>query len=482
MTNEPPKGLKANLRNTYLSIPDDWFEASEKPATFKKLLFGLSFFHGVTQERRKFGPLGWNIPYEFNDTDYRISMRQLQLFIDSYDVTQWKALCYLAGQCNYGGRVTDDHDRRTLVSILGDYFRESMLDDNHRFSAEAYYAPKEGDKQSYLSHIESLPDHDDPLVFGMHRNAEITFARNETSALLGAVLSIQPATTGGGGKSADDLIDELAADTIAKVPQPFDMEAAAAKYPVMYEQSLNSVLVQELVRFNRLVSLLHSSLADLRKAVKGLVVMNNDLETLSKSLQDGQVPTMWAKVAYPSLKALGSWVADLLARLSFMQNWLDDGPPVIFWISGFFFTQSFLTGTLQNYARQQLIPIDMLTFDFEMLQGRPDVATDDGCHVDGLFIEGARFDAQKGALGESVPKVLFTAMPVIWLKVAQASTIGDRAEGFYECPIYRTLERKGTLSTTGHSTNFVMEMYLPSDKPTDHWVQRGVAMFCALDD
>ena len=484
MTCEPPGGLKANLRNTYLGIDDEWFEASSKAKTFKKLLFGLSFFHAVVQERRKFGPLGWNIPYEFNDTDFRISMRQLQLFIENYDLTQWKALRYLAGQCNYGGRVTDDHDRRTLVSILADYFGEAMLDDSHTFEGTTNYnAPGEGDKQSYLDHVISLPEHDDPLVFGMHRNAEITFARNQTSSLLSAVLSIQPAaTSGGGGKSADEIIDEIAADIISKVPQPFDMEMAQKKYPVLYEESLNTVLCQELVRFNRLIEQVHSSLAELRKGVKGLVVMSQDLEMVAKNLADGIVPALWAKVAYPSMKPLGSWVLDLLARLEFMQGWLDDGPPSIFWVSGFFFTQSFLTGTLQNFARRQLIPIDLLTFDFEVIKEQPEEPAEDGCYIKGLFIEGARWDAEAGVLGESLPKVLFTELPVIWLKVAQSANIGDRSSGFYECPVYRTLERRGTLSTTGHSTNFVMEMFLPSDKPMEHWVQRGVAMLCALAD
>ena len=73
MTNEPPKGLRANLRNAYFKLNNNLLNVTRSPGDYKKLLFGLCCFHAVVQERRQFGPLGWNIPYEFNDTDLDIS-------------------------------------------------------------------------------------------------------------------------------------------------------------------------------------------------------------------------------------------------------------------------------------------------------------------------------------------------------------------------------------------------------------------------
>jgi dynein heavy chain len=68
----------------------------------------------------------------------------------------------------------------------------------------------------------------------------------------------------------------------------------------------------------------------------------------------------------------------------------------------------------------------------------------------------------------------------IWLRPTPIASL--RRYAHYECPLYRTAARRGTLSTTGHSTNFVMSVRVPSERPARHWIKRGVALLCALSD
>ena len=322
MTLEPPKGMRANLLGSYNAMDEEWFEACDRPAEFKKLVFGVCFFHATVRERCKFGPMGWNIPYEFNDPDRFISLDQLQMFLNDrdYDLIPYKALRYLLGECNYGGRVTDDKDRRCLLAILEGFVTEDILDDKYRLSASGlYYAPPKGDLESYKTFIRSLPYNEGPEVFGMHDNADISSANAETALLLSTSLSLQPKSSGGAGKSWDEQLTELATDIASRLPELFDIEKVSVLYPVMFEESMNTVLTQELMRFNKLLGIVKKSLVDVRRAIKGEVVMSSELEALGNFMVKGWVPDMWTAVSYPSLKPLGSWVNDLLARLQFFQ-------------------------------------------------------------------------------------------------------------------------------------------------------------------
>ncbi|XP_060604387.1 dynein axonemal heavy chain 1-like isoform X2 [Ruditapes philippinarum] len=500
MTVEPPRGLKANLLKNYSNFSDDFFnttgekkkdvetdsEEKEKFSVheFKHLLLCIAFFHGCVLERRKFGALGFNIPYEFTDGDFRICVSQLKMFLTEYTHIPFKVLVYTAGHINYGGRVTDDWDRRCMMSILGDFYCKDSLDEEHKYSESGIYRQisTSMDHNGYMQYLRSLPINDTPEIFGLHENANITFAQNEAFTQLEALLKLQPKTASGGGKSREEIMEETAKRILGQVPKPFDLELVMKNYPVMYEQSMNTVLIQEVIRYNRLLSTVHKSLNDILKALKGLVVMSQELEDMSISLFNNMVPNMWAKKAYPSLKPLASWVLDLVSRVKFIQTWINDGLPTVYWISGFFFPQAFLTGTLQNFARQKVISIDTITFGFQVMREKVEELKEppaDGCYINGLFVEGARWDYIHHQLTESRPKELYTDLPILWLKPEANRKIPE--SGIYDCPCYKTLTRAGTLSTTGHSTNFVFSVELPTDKLQKHWIKRAVALLTALN-
>ena len=245
---------------------------------------------------------------------------------------------------------------------------------------------------------------------------------------------------------------------------------------------------------------MHITLVDLQRALKGFVVLSAELEAMGNACFDQRVPTSWTNSAYPSLKPLGPWFKDLMQRLTFITTWIERGTPAAYWISGFFFPQGYLTAILQNYARKYQFPIDTVSFNFVMREESSEEITakpEDGCFIYGLFLEGARWNKKQQTLVDPKPKELFSPMPTIHMLPEQNRSTPQ--SNIYRCPVYKVLTRTGTLSTTGHSTNFVTWIEVPSNKKTifrsslvsetnaqikfcdqDYWIKAGVACFCAL--
>jgi len=131
---EPPDGLGQNIKQTYSKLSEEVFDECPKPE-FKPLLYVLSFFHAVIQERKKFGKIGWNVAYDFNQSDYLISYQLISMYLKkAHDLVEeelpYETLRYLIGEAMYGGRVTDNMDRRVLTTYLTEYLGDFIFDTN----------------------------------------------------------------------------------------------------------------------------------------------------------------------------------------------------------------------------------------------------------------------------------------------------------------------------------------------------------------
>lgn len=249
------------------------------------------------------------------------------------------------------------------------------------------------------------------------------------------------------------------------------------------ENSLGVFIRQEIARFNILLSIVRSSLDNLRKAIEGTVVMSMDLEAMFNSFIDAKVPHIWMKDAYPCLKPLASWMKDLILRIEFISDWLYKGPPNTYWIPSFFFPQGFMTASLQTYARKNATAIDTLAFRTNVMpwtvsdvHAKPEI----GVYIHGLYMQGARFDDRKKCVDDSMIGKPIVEFPVLWLEPIMEEEL--KIDKAFHCPLYKTSIRAGELSTTGHSTNFVMYLHLNCEKDADYWVRRGAALLCMTDN
>ena len=240
----------------------------------------------------------------------------------NFKIVPFDAIKYLFAECNYGGRVTDSNDRRTLRSILDKYISLDVVEiNNFKFNndLESYYIPNEEKYEGYLTYIKNLPLAQSPVLFGMHQNASIIKDLNETYRLFDSILSIEGSQMKMKNKeTSNEGIDSIISAIAAKLPEVFDFNEKSDN-DMENTDCLNIVFFQELERFNKLLILIKSSLLDILNGLRGIIIMSDELEEMLDSISKGKVPLKWKSKSYPSLKPLGSYINDLINRLSFFR-------------------------------------------------------------------------------------------------------------------------------------------------------------------
>lgn len=153
------------------------------------------------------------------------------MFLMEYSEVPYKVLIYTAGHINYGGRVTDDWDRRCLMNVLNDYYKKAVLkegfvyDDHKKY----YQIPTASTLHEYVEYMKTLPINDDPGLFGLHLNADISCAQALTYTCLSTLLTLQPKQIGEASSSAEDVTASIAKGILEQVPKIRTLDEVAEK-------------------------------------------------------------------------------------------------------------------------------------------------------------------------------------------------------------------------------------------------------------
>ncbi|XP_063051673.1 dynein axonemal heavy chain 10 [Engraulis encrasicolus] len=484
---EPPNGLKLNMRATYFKIAHDTLQSCQHPA-FRSLVYVLAFFHAVVQERRKYGKIGWNVPYDFNESDFLVCMEILNTYLTKAHTQgdakiPWGSLKYLIGEVMYGGRAIDSFDRRILTVYMDEYLGDFIFDTFQPFhffhnTAVDYKIPEDGPKDNYVGEIESLPLANTPEVFGLHPNAEIGYYSQAARDMWTHLIDLQPQTgDSGGGISRDEYISQVARDIQNKLPLVFDMDVIRKRFGLEVSPT-TVVLLQELERFNKLIARMGRSLAELQRALAGEVGMSGELDEVARALFNGQIPSIWRKLAPDTLKSLGNWMLHFKRRYDQYTSWVDEGEPNVMWLSGLHIPESYLTALVQATCRKNGWPLDRSTLYTQVTQHcSPDEVHErpgQGCFVSGLYLEGADWDTENGCLIRSKPKVLVVQLPI--LKVIPIESHRLKLQNTLRTPVYTTSMRRNAMGV-----GLVFEADLFTAKHISHWVLQGVCLYLNSD-
>uniref|UniRef100_A0A3B5BDK3 AAA+ ATPase domain-containing protein n=1 Tax=Stegastes partitus TaxID=144197 RepID=A0A3B5BDK3_9TELE len=393
------------------------------------------------------------------------------------------------GEVQYGGRVTDDLDKRLLNTFTRVWFGGNTFSDKFCFY-RGYSIPAEARTvQDVLQHIDALPLVDSPEVFGLHPNADITYQTNLANETLSTIISIQPKDGGGGaGETREASVQRLANEMLEKLPPDYVRHEVKGQLQKMGPlQPMNIFLRQEVDRMQRVISSVRSTLSDLKLAIDGSIIMSQDLRDALDCVFDARIPRLWLRLSWPSA-SLGFWFTELLERNQQLHAWISAGRPNQFWLTGFFNPQGFLTAMRQETTRSNLSrgwALDTVTLSNDVTKMmREDVSAPPpedvgGVYIHGLFLDGAGWDRRGAKLAEAPPKVLFTPLPVVHVYAVNAANMADRKQpagggvaalSLYSCPVYKKPRRT--------DLNFVFCLQLRSVQPADHWTLRGAALLC----
>ena len=517
LTNEPPQGIKASLIRTYSWLSQDYLEMFRR-TEWRPLMFTLNFLHSIVVERRKFGPIGFTVPYEFNQGDWTASLAFIINHMTNIGEdanakpVSWETVRYMVAEIQYGGRITDNIDRDLFAAITTKLFDPSIVPKGDKGHFErpfdfitsalgrgenrtGYPMPLFDEIAKHRDLLAEYPDVDEPVIFHMHPNADITYRTRQAQETLSTILDSQPrGAVTGTGMTREERVLQMTEGYLRALPEKWKPDLTVVRAAGL--KSISIFVGQEIDRLQVTINHVRTSCIDLKLALAGTIILTPTLTDVLDYLSAARVPPTWVAVSWMSPN-ISLWFDGLLARYNQLNDWTLKGMPTPVWFPGFFNPQGFLTSVRQEIARAKKWPLDLAVTETEVRSDKDaDAAKNKTAAADttglpefiitGMFLEGAQWDRSNRRLNDPNPGDLFNPMPNIVISARELNAPKPKEDLLtgakapkpmknYSCPVY-----KYPMRTDIH---WIFNVNLPvEDSQGDiYWRLRGVALLCSTD-
>ena len=478
ITFEAPPGLQANLMRTYESLMHKEF-VEKGPPSRAQLLFVLSWFHAVLQERRTYIPQGWTKFYEFSPADLRSAADICDMAAGvAKGEPDWVSIHGLLGSAIYGGRIDNAQDDRLLNTYLQQYFSSSMLSPGSSRSAirlGPLTLPASNSHAAYTELIGQLPSQDMPSLFGLPNNAEVAVQQRAASHVQDSLRGLS-ADADAAGKFDRDKWSALLTPILtlwSKLSQQCEpiKQIPAAKPNTEGMSPVDTIIALELVKAKSLLKLIDDSTGAIGRVVRGTELLDASTKAQGNALVQSLVPPAW-EAAWEGPAKPDVWMKAVASRIVALGRWQQAAnsgtllrEPIR--LSELLSPSFFLTALRQQTARQAQLPMDSLRLSSALeaqLLGGASLRV----QIDGLLLQGAACAPPQGLhpLPQDAP--IFATMPPLHIAWVPKDTPDPYpADRSALLPLYLDPEREVQLG----------ELRLPCSGTEASWLQAGAALF-----
>ena len=476
---EIPPGVKHNFLRSYEHWTPEYIAQGNSPIR-SQLLFTLTWFHVVLQERCNFIPQGWSKFYEFSQSDLRAAANLVDRLFQwkgpdkNGNILWWDFIHGIFHGAIYGGKIDNEMDIRIFSSFIKAFYNDTIFSVTHSVGPFKSI-PLSVKSNDYIDVISNLSTHNVPSMLGLQSNVERTKQLLKGSRVLSQLKMLMIAELNIDHFDAGRWNSELGPLFI--LWKKLNQGTNLITRKLIHTESMSDVsplqdfINSELNRALSLVQTIHNNLTSIRKVLNGTTHLSERVNTVSNSLLRNTVPSSWADEwedgpIEPALflktvvnKTLGieSWI-EKIERGTFFSSLLN--------LSNLFSVGSFLNAFRQHTSRANSLAIDDLKFCCSWQNTR---VSNGSIYVEGFCIDGCIFD------GNRITQTKFDSPSYFSLPPCYISwEFGDRADSLSDkhsvsLPLYSSHKR----------AQLVTQIKLPCNDKKDVWIQAGAAIYIA---